>query len=63
MKRADIKKRPMTATTLDSLEPEEKAYNELDEPNPCGALYFSVSKTVVGSECTYFLHVSTYTFN
>ena len=42
MKRADIKKRPMTATTLDSLEPEEKAYNELDEPNPCGALYFSV---------------------
>ena len=32
----------MSPTTLDALEPEEKAYNELDEPHQCGALYFSV---------------------
>lgn len=42
MKRSEIKKRPMSPTTLDSLEPEAKAYNELDEPHQCGALYFSV---------------------
>lgn len=32
----------MRDTTLASLEPETKAYNELDQPDPCGALYFSV---------------------
>lgn len=38
MKREDIKKRPMTDTTLKTLEPEEKEYRELDG----NALYFRV---------------------
>lgn len=35
----------MSPTTLDALEPEDKAYNELDEPHQCGALYISVRPT------------------
>ncbi len=38
MKRQDIKKRPLSDTVLDSLEPEDKEYRELDG----NGLYFRV---------------------
>ncbi|EFF82163.1 hypothetical protein HMP0015_2350 [Acinetobacter haemolyticus ATCC 19194] len=41
MKRAAIKKRPLSDTVLANLEPEEKDYRERDT----GPLYFLVQKT------------------
>ena len=41
MKRDAIKKRPLSDTTLASLEPEDKDYRERDT----GGLYFVVQKT------------------
>ncbi|WP_162953504.1 Arm DNA-binding domain-containing protein, partial [Pseudomonas aeruginosa] len=41
MKRTDIKRRPLSDTTLSTLEPEEKAYREHDGQG----LYFRVKPT------------------
>ena len=40
MKRSDIKKRPLSDTTLENLKPEDKDYRELDG----NGLYFFVQK-------------------